>query len=130
MLGYRISSEDSGETPFYMEDSDDSCELDHEAGQTGQMNLLEEILDSLSTTTLDHGSRLSSAKSLDFFRSMDEIDCSTTVRQACFGVLGILSCVSLMSYLAFFLPSEQMHIYKKFNIDKLYGISICFRICL
>ncbi|KAK3561785.1 hypothetical protein QTP86_014364 [Hemibagrus guttatus] len=74
----KISSEDSGEVPFYMEDSDDSCEIEHEAGQTGQMNLLEEILDSLSTTTLDYGSKLSSAKSLDFFRSMDEIDCCTT----------------------------------------------------
>ncbi|KAB5559432.1 hypothetical protein PHYPO_G00028950 [Pangasianodon hypophthalmus] len=74
----KISSEDSSEMPFYMEDSDDSCDLEHEAGQTGEMNLLEEILDSLSTTTLDHGSKLSSAKSLDFFRSMDELDCSTT----------------------------------------------------
>ncbi|XP_058256698.1 DENN domain-containing protein 1B isoform X2 [Hemibagrus wyckioides] len=73
----KISSEDSGEVPFYMEDSDDSCEFEHESGQTGQMNLLEEILDSLSTTTLDHGSKLSSAKSLDFFRSLDEIDCCT-----------------------------------------------------
>ncbi|XP_060732398.1 DENN domain-containing protein 1B isoform X4 [Tachysurus vachellii] len=74
----KISSEDSEEVPFYMEDSDDSCEFEHDAGQTGEMNLLEEILDSLSTTTLDHGSKLSSAKSLDFFRSMDELDCCTT----------------------------------------------------
>ncbi|XP_053368793.1 DENN domain-containing protein 1B [Clarias gariepinus] len=73
----KVSSEDSGELPFYIEDSDDSCELEPEARQTGQMSLLEEILDSLSTTTLDHGSKLSSAKSLDFFRSMDELDCST-----------------------------------------------------
>lgn len=82
LFGFRISSEDSGEVPFYMEDSDDSCEFEHESGQTGQMNLLEEILDSLSTTTLDHGSKLSSAKSLDFFRSLDEIDCCTLVREA------------------------------------------------
>lgn len=80
VFGYRVSSEDSGELPFYIEDSDDSCELEPEARQTGQMSLLEEILDSLSTTTLDHGSKLSSAKSLDFFRSMDELDCSTPVR--------------------------------------------------
>ncbi|KAI5610227.1 DENN domain-containing protein 1B isoform X1, partial [Silurus asotus] len=73
-------SEDSGDVSYCLEDSDDSCELEHEAGQTGQMNLLEEILDSLSTTALDHGSRLSAAKSLDFFRSMEELDCSPTVR--------------------------------------------------
>ncbi|KAI5101764.1 DENN domain-containing protein 1B isoform X1 [Silurus meridionalis] len=71
-------SEDSGDVSYCLEDSDDSCELEHEAGQTGQMNLLEEILDSLSTTALDHGSRLSAAKSLDFFRSMEELDCSPT----------------------------------------------------
>lgn len=82
VFGFRISSEDSEEVPFYIEDSDDSCEFEHDAGQTGEMNLLEEILDTLSTTTLDHGSKLSSAKSLDFFRSMDELDCCTTVRQA------------------------------------------------
>lgn len=37
------------------------------------MNLLEEILDSLNTTTLEQG-KLSAAKSLDFFRSMDDLD--------------------------------------------------------
>lgn len=82
MFECRISSEDSGEVPLYIEDSDDSCELEPGARQTCQMNLLEEILDSLSTTTSDHGSKLSSAKSLDFFRSVDELDCSTAVRRA------------------------------------------------
>lgn len=37
------------------------------------MNLLEEILDSLNTTTMDQG-KLSAAKSLDFFRSLDDLD--------------------------------------------------------
>jgi len=37
------------------------------------MNLLEEILDSLTTTTIEQG-KLSGAKSLDFFRSMDDLD--------------------------------------------------------
>lgn len=37
------------------------------------MNLLEEILDSLNTTTVEQG-KLSAAKSLDFFRSMDDLD--------------------------------------------------------
>ncbi|XP_038855659.1 translation initiation factor IF-2-like [Salvelinus namaycush] len=71
----KISSEDSGEIPSYTEDSDDSysLELDTDSSHTGQMNLLEEILDSLSTTSTEHG-KLSAAKSLDFFRSMDDID--------------------------------------------------------
>ncbi|CDQ77135.1 unnamed protein product [Oncorhynchus mykiss] len=61
--------------PSYTEDSDDSysLELDTDSSHTGQMNLLEEILDSLSTTSTEHG-KLSAAKSLDFFRSMDDID--------------------------------------------------------
>ncbi|GAA6090015.1 DENN domain-containing protein 1B isoform X4 [Tachysurus ichikawai] len=85
----KISSEDSEEVPFYIEDSDDSCEFEHDAGQTGEMNLLEEILDTLSTTTLDHGSKLSSAKSLDFFRSMDELDCCTTTSPVQTGEVGM-----------------------------------------
>ncbi|XP_062308764.1 DENN domain-containing protein 1B-like [Osmerus eperlanus] len=70
----KISSEDSGEVPSYTEDSDDSysLELDTDSSQAGGMNLLEEILDSLSTST-EQG-RLSAAKSLDFFRSMEDID--------------------------------------------------------
>ncbi|XP_070688226.1 DENN domain-containing protein 1B isoform X2 [Pempheris klunzingeri] len=71
----KISSEDSGDVPSYTEDSDDSysLELDIDSSRSGQMNLLEEILDSLNTTTVEQG-KLSAAKSLDFFRSMEELD--------------------------------------------------------
>ncbi|XP_034531859.1 DENN domain-containing protein 1B isoform X2 [Notolabrus celidotus] len=71
----KISSEDSGDVPSYTEDSDDSysLELDIDSSRSGQMNLLEEILDSLNTTTLEQG-KLSAAKSLDFFRSIEELD--------------------------------------------------------
>lgn len=71
----RISSEDSGDVPSYAEDSDDcySLELDMDSSQSGKMNLLEEILDSLNTTTMEQG-KLSAAKSLDFFRSMEDLD--------------------------------------------------------
>uniref|UniRef100_A0A667XM44 DENN/MADD domain containing 1B n=1 Tax=Myripristis murdjan TaxID=586833 RepID=A0A667XM44_9TELE len=72
---HRISSEDSGEVHSYIEDSDDSysLDLDIDSSNSGQMNLLEEILDSLNTTTVEQG-KLSAAKSLDFFRSMDDLD--------------------------------------------------------
>ncbi|KAK7137125.1 hypothetical protein R3I93_017253 [Phoxinus phoxinus] len=74
----RISSEDSGEAPSYNEDSDDSdLEFRSEASQTGQMNLLEEILDSLSTSHIEQG-RMSAAKSLDFFRSIEDLDYNST----------------------------------------------------
>ncbi|KAM3876329.1 DENN domain-containing protein 1B [Diretmus argenteus] len=71
----KISSEDSAEVASYIEDSDDSysLDLDIDSSHPGQMNLLEEILDSLNTTTLEQG-KLSAAKSLDFFRSMDDLD--------------------------------------------------------
>ncbi|CAJ1060911.1 DENN domain-containing protein 1B isoform X3 [Xyrichtys novacula] len=71
----KISSEDSGDVPSYNEDSDDSysLELDMDSTRSGQMNLLEEILDSLNTTTMEQG-KLSAAKSLDFFRSIEELD--------------------------------------------------------
>ncbi|KAM9357900.1 DENN domain-containing protein 1B [Symphorus nematophorus] len=71
----KISSEDSGDVPSYTEDSDDSysLELDIDSSRSGQMNLLEEILDSLNTTTVESG-KLSAAKSLDFFRSMEDLD--------------------------------------------------------
>ncbi|XP_062279851.1 DENN domain-containing protein 1B isoform X2 [Scomber scombrus] len=71
----KISSEDSGDVPSYIEDSDDSysLELDIESSRSGQMNLLEEILDSLNTSTIEQG-KLSAAKSLDFFRSMEDLD--------------------------------------------------------
>uniref|UniRef100_A0A3B3T6B5 DENN domain containing 1B n=1 Tax=Paramormyrops kingsleyae TaxID=1676925 RepID=A0A3B3T6B5_9TELE len=67
----KISSEDSADVPS--QDSDDSYEVRSDLQDTGQMNLLEEILDTLSNTSLDQG-RLSGAKSLDFFRSMDDLD--------------------------------------------------------
>lgn len=44
------------------------------------MNLLEEILDSLNTTTVEQG-KLSAAKSLDFFRSMEDLDYKVPVRK-------------------------------------------------
>ncbi|XP_061739466.1 DENN domain-containing protein 1B isoform X2 [Nerophis ophidion] len=78
----KISSEDSGDVPSYTEDvpsytedSDDSysLDLDMDSSHSGKMNLLEEILDSLSTTTLEQG-KLSAAKSLDFFRSIEDLD--------------------------------------------------------
>lgn len=76
----RISSEDSGDVPSYNEDSDDSCclDLDIDASQSGQMNLLEEILDSLNTSVVEQG-KLSAAKSLDFFRSMEDLDYKSLV---------------------------------------------------
>lgn len=73
----RISSEDSGDVPSYTGDSDDSysLDLDTDASRSGQMNLLEEILDSLNTSAVEQG-KLSAAKSLDFFRSMEDLDYS------------------------------------------------------
>ncbi|TRY96940.1 hypothetical protein DNTS_014286 [Danionella cerebrum] len=70
----RISLEDSGEVVSFNEDSD-APDLDFVSGvsEAGQMNLLEEILDSLSTSHVEQG-KLSSAKSLDFFRSFEELD--------------------------------------------------------
>ncbi|MBN3324489.1 DEN1A protein, partial [Atractosteus spatula] len=74
----KISSEDSGELRSYNGDSDDSDsnELNVDTQHSGQMDLLGEILDTLSTHSSDHG-KLSGAKSLDFFRSMDDIDYKT-----------------------------------------------------
>ncbi|XP_056614466.1 DENN domain-containing protein 1B isoform X2 [Triplophysa dalaica] len=72
----RISSEDSGGVPSYNEDSEDS-EFEPDGGQKGQMSLLEEILDSLSTSHIEQ-SRLSAAKSLDFLRSVEDLDYSPT----------------------------------------------------
>ncbi|XP_028259381.1 DENN domain-containing protein 1B isoform X2 [Parambassis ranga] len=71
----KISSEDSGDVPSYTEDSDDSysLDLDMDSSRSGQMNLLEEILDSLNTTAIEQG-KLSAAKSLDFFRSTEDLD--------------------------------------------------------
>ncbi|KAM6456560.1 DENN domain-containing protein 1B isoform 2-T2 [Liasis olivaceus] len=71
--GSKLSSEDSEETSYYLYDSDDSGELAKTSVPPGEMDLLGEILDTLSTHSSDQG-KLSGAKSLDFFRSMDDID--------------------------------------------------------
>ncbi|XP_077188856.1 DENN domain-containing protein 1B isoform X3 [Paroedura picta] len=71
-----LSSEDSEETSYYLDDSDDSGEIAKTSVPPGEMDLLGEILDSLSTHSSDQG-KLSGAKSLDFFRSMDDIDYKT-----------------------------------------------------
>lgn len=52
------------------------------------MNLLEEILDSLNTTTVEQG-KLSAAKSLDFFRSMEDLDYKVPVRKRDRGKLDV-----------------------------------------
>ncbi|XP_062991139.1 DENN domain-containing protein 1B isoform X1 [Elgaria multicarinata webbii] len=74
--GSKLSSEDSEETSCYLYDSDDSGEMAKPSVPSGEMDLLGEILDSLSTHSSDQG-KLSGAKSLDFFRSMDDIDYKT-----------------------------------------------------
>ncbi|XP_072429988.1 DENN domain-containing protein 1B isoform X2 [Chiloscyllium punctatum] len=68
----KISSEDSGDVCAYIDDSDDSEQTEQEAQSPGQMDLLGEILDTLSTNSSDQG-KLCSAKSLDFFKSMDDL---------------------------------------------------------
>ncbi|XP_067846733.1 DENN domain-containing protein 1B isoform X1 [Heptranchias perlo] len=68
----KVSSEDSGEVCAYIDDSDDSEQMELESQSPGQMDLLGEILDSLSTHSSDQG-KLCGAKSLDFFKSMDDI---------------------------------------------------------
>lgn len=73
-----MSSEDSEETSCFLYDSDDSGEVAKTSVPPGEMDLLGEILDSLSTHSSDQG-KLSGAKSLDFFRSMDDIDYKATV---------------------------------------------------
>ncbi|XP_033007311.1 DENN domain-containing protein 1B isoform X2 [Lacerta agilis] len=57
--------------------NDDSGEMAKTSVPPGEMDLLGEILDSLSTHSSDQG-KLSGAKSLDFFRSMDDIDYKAT----------------------------------------------------
>ncbi|NXP59683.1 DEN1B protein, partial [Chloropsis cyanopogon] len=71
----KLSSEDSEEASGYFYDSDGSGETGITQPQ-GEMDLLGEILDTLSTHSSDQG-KLSGAKSLDFFRSMDDIDYKT-----------------------------------------------------
>ncbi|XP_021018797.2 DENN domain-containing protein 1B isoform X1 [Mus caroli] len=73
----KISSEDGEETCAYFYESDDSIEAQVKAPYSGEMDLLGEILDTLSTHSSDQG-KLAPAKSLDFFRSMDDIDYKPT----------------------------------------------------
>ncbi|XP_075278434.1 DENN domain-containing protein 1B isoform X4 [Opisthocomus hoazin] len=64
----KLSSEDSEEASAYFYDSDDSGETGITPQHQGEMDLLGEILDTLSTHSSDQG-KLSGAKSLDFFRT-------------------------------------------------------------
>lgn len=73
----RLSSEDGEEASAYFYESDDSVESRVKAPYSGGMDLLGEILDTLSTHSSDQG-KLAAAKSLDFFRSMDDIDYKPT----------------------------------------------------
>ncbi|XP_068545854.1 DENN domain-containing protein 1B isoform X2 [Anas acuta] len=73
----KLSSEDSEEASAYFYDSDDSGETGVTAQHQGEMDLLGEILDTLSTHSSDQG-KLSGAKSLDFFRSLDDIGYKAT----------------------------------------------------
>ncbi|ELK24914.1 DENN domain-containing protein 1B [Myotis davidii] len=69
----KLSSEDGEEAAAYSYESDDSVETRGKTLYSGEMDLLGEILDTLSTHSSDPG-KLAAAKSLDFFRSMDNID--------------------------------------------------------
>ncbi|CAL8273064.1 unnamed protein product [Arctogadus glacialis] len=72
----KLSSEDSGEMGSLMEDSDDSYSLelgDMEPAPGARMTLLEEIMDSLSSSKAMDQGRLSAAKSLDLLRSTEDV---------------------------------------------------------
>ncbi|XP_008048014.2 DENN domain-containing protein 1B [Carlito syrichta] len=73
----KLSSEDGEEASAYFYESDDSVETKVKTPYSGEMDLLGEILDTLSTHSSDQG-KLAAAKSLDFFRSMDDIDYKPT----------------------------------------------------
>ncbi|XP_058442044.1 DENN domain-containing protein 1B isoform X3 [Marmota monax] len=73
----KLSSEDGEEASTYFYESDDSVETKAMIPYPGEMDLLGEILDTLSTHSSDQG-KLAAAKSLDFFRSMDDIDYKPT----------------------------------------------------
>ncbi|KAF6274507.1 DENN domain containing 1B [Rhinolophus ferrumequinum] len=77
----RLSSEDGEEASAYFYESDDSIETRVKAPYSGGMDLLGEILDTLSTHSSDQG-KLAAAKSLDFFRSMDDIDYKPTKKSS------------------------------------------------
>ncbi|XP_018114148.1 DENN domain-containing protein 1B isoform X3 [Xenopus laevis] len=72
----KLSSEDSEEASGYFDDSDTSFDdVSLSSRPAGEMDLLGEILDSLSTHSSDPGAgRLTAAKSLDFFRSAEDLD--------------------------------------------------------
>ncbi|XP_045715609.1 DENN domain-containing protein 1B isoform X2 [Phyllostomus hastatus] len=69
----KLSSEDGEEAPADFYESDDSAETGVRTACSGEMDLLGEILDTLSTHSSDQG-KLAAARSLDFFRSMDNLD--------------------------------------------------------
>ncbi|XP_007939275.1 DENN domain-containing protein 1B [Orycteropus afer afer] len=73
----KLSSEDGEEASTYFYESDDSVETRVKTPYSGEMDLLGEILDTLSTHSSDQG-KLAAARSLDFFRSMDDIDYKPT----------------------------------------------------
>ncbi|XP_063095982.1 DENN domain-containing protein 1B isoform X1 [Cavia porcellus] len=73
----KLSFEDGEEPSAYFYESDDSGETRMKTPYSGEMDLLGEILDTLSTHSSDQG-KLAAAKSLDFFRSMDDIDYKPT----------------------------------------------------
>ncbi|XP_026930407.2 DENN domain-containing protein 1B isoform X2 [Acinonyx jubatus] len=73
----KLSSEDGEEASADFYESDDSIEARVKTPYSGEMDLLGEILDTLSTHSSDQG-KLAAAKSLDFFRSMDDIDYKPT----------------------------------------------------
>ncbi|XP_047696351.1 DENN domain-containing protein 1B isoform X3 [Prionailurus viverrinus] len=73
----KLSSEDGEEASADFYESDDSVEARVKTPYSGEMDLLGEILDTLSTHSSDQG-KLAAAKSLDFFRSMDDIDYKPT----------------------------------------------------
>lgn len=81
-LSFRLSSEDGEEAAAYFYESDDSAETTGKAPCSGEMDLLGEILDTLSTHSSDQG-KLAAARSLDFFRSMDNIDYKPAVSDSC-----------------------------------------------
>ncbi|XP_036133228.1 DENN domain-containing protein 1B isoform X3 [Molossus molossus] len=69
----KLSCEDSEDAAAYSYESDDSAETRGKSLYSGEMDLLGEILDTLSTHSSDQG-KLAAARSLDFFRSMDDIE--------------------------------------------------------
>ncbi|KAM6217299.1 DENN domain-containing protein 1B [Rhynchocyon petersi] len=73
----KLSSEDGEEASAYFYESDDSAEARVKTPYSGEMDLLGEILDTLSTHSSDQG-KLAAARSLDFFRSMEDIDYKPT----------------------------------------------------